>query len=303
MLAEASRHLIEAGGKRLRPCLTMMACEAVGGRFEDALETATAMELLHTFSIIHDDIMDRGEIRRNVRTVHRTWGEPIAIVTGDALFAKVFEILTVNAKRLRLSGGNAIDLIDTVSRASFELCRGQALDSLLKERVRVSEEEYLEMAGGKTGALFEASAKAGGLLGGGGKDEVRALAGYGRSFGLAFQIQDDVLSLTGERGRFGKPIGGDIVEGKRSLPVVYALGILRKKDRSKLLRALGDRRISKDELGRITEMLKESGAIDKAIDKARGFVSGAKSELGSLRESEAKRALFSLADFAVERGS
>ena len=273
----------------------------MGGKAEDALQTATALELLHTFSMVHDDIMDRGEIRRNVRTVHRTWGEPIAIVAGDAIFAKVFEALAANARRLGLSAERAVELLEAVSKASFELCRGQTLDMLFKERFDVDEREYLEMASGKTGALFEVSAKVGGLLGGGGTGEVKALAEYGRSFGVAFQIQDDVLGLIGERERFGKPVGDDIIEGKRSLPVIYALTTLQAKERSKLLRALGNRRISKAELKRIIEILKRCGAIDQAVEKAQEFVAEAKTKLGVLRDSEAKRALFSLADLAVER--
>ncbi|MCS7131347.1 MAG: polyprenyl synthetase family protein, partial [Hadesarchaea archaeon] len=112
ILARASRHLLEAGGKRLRPCLTLLSCEAVGGKVEDAIEAAAALELLHTFTLIHDDIMDRDEFRRNVKTVHTIWGEPIAIIAGDALFAKVFEALAANARRLGLSADRILDLFE-----------------------------------------------------------------------------------------------------------------------------------------------------------------------------------------------
>jgi geranylgeranyl diphosphate synthase type I len=301
ILAKASRHLLEAGGKRLRPCLVLTSCEAVGGRAEDAIETAAALELLHNFTLIHDDIMDRDEIRRNVKTVHVLWGEPVAIIAGDALFAKVFETLAANAKRLKLSGERAVELLDTMSRASFEICQGQALDMIFGGRKDITEAEYLRMVGSKTGALIEASTRVGALLGGGKPEQVEALAEYGRLIGMAFQIRDDLLGVVGERKKFGKPIGSDIREGKRTLVIVRALEAASKEDRKKLLRALGKRKASGAELKRAIEVLKRSGALDYAEEKAREFVVRAKSRLDVLPDSEAKRFLLELADFTVKR--
>ena len=301
VLAKASRHLIEAGGKRLRPCLVLTSCEAVGGRAKDAIETAAALELLHNFTLIHDDIMDRDEFRRNVKTVHVLWGEPVAIIAGDALFAKVFEVLAANAKRLKLPAERAIELIDTISRASFEICQGQALDMLFEGRKDITEAEYLNMIGSKTGALLEASTRVGALLGGGKPKQVEALAEYGRLVGMAFQIRDDLLGVVGELEKFGKPIGSDIREGKPTLVVVRALKAASKEDRKKLLHALGNRKASRVELKRAIEVLKRSGAVDYAAGKAREFVAQAKSKLGGLPDSEAKQFLLKLADFTVER--
>jgi len=301
VLAKASRHLIEAGGKRLRPCLVLTSCEAVGGRAKDAIETAAALELLHNFTLIHDDIMDRDEFRRNVKTVHVLWGEPVAIIAGDALFAKVFEVLAANAKRLKLPAGRAIELIDTISRASFEICQGQALDMLFEGRKDITEAEYLDMIGSKTGALLEASTRVGALLGGGKPKQVEALAEYGRLVGMAFQIRDDLLGVVGELEKFGKPIGSDIREGKLTLVVARALKAASKEDRKKLLHALGNRKASEVELKWAIEVLKRSGAVDYAAGKAREFVVQAKSKLGVLQDSEAKQFLLKLADFTVER--
>ena len=301
ILLRASRHLLEAGGKRLRPCLALTACEAVGGKAEDAIETAAALELLHNFTLIHDDIMDRDEFRRNVKTVHTLWGEPIAIIAGDALFAKVFEAVTANAKRLGLPGDRTAELLETISRASFEICQGQALDMLLAEREQVSEQEYMRMVGSKTGALIEASTKVGALLGGGKPEQVRALADYGRLIGIAFQIHDDVLGVAGEEEKFGKPIGSDIREGKRTLIVVRALELVSPDVRAKLLRTLGNEKASKSDIEEAIETLKRAGAVEYAESKARGFVEDAKLKLAVLPESEAKRFLLALADFTVER--
>ena len=301
ILAKATRHLLEAGGKRLRPCLALTACEAVGGRAEDALETATALELLHNFTLIHDDIMDRDEFRRNVKTVHVLWGEPVAIIAGDALFAKVFEAAAANAKRLGLDGARAVELFDTISKASFEICQGQALDMLFEGRADVSEAEYMRMVSGKTGALLEASAKVGALLGKGEPEQVRALAEYGRLIGMAFQMQDDVLGVAGEQEKFGKPIGSDVREGKRTLIVVRALTTAPPDDKTTLLRALGKRDASEAELKAAIDVLKRAGAIDYVAERARGLVAQAKSKLKALPESGAREVLSELADFTIKR--
>jgi len=301
ILAKATRHLLEAGGKRLRPCLALTACEAVGGRAEDALETATALELLHNFTLIHDDIMDRDEFRRNVKTVHMLWGEPIAIIAGDALFAKVFEAAAANAKRLGLDGAHAVELFDTLSKASFEICQGQALDMLFEERADVSEIEYMRMVSGKTGALLEASAKVGALSGKGKPEQVRALAEYGRLIGMAFQMQDDVLGVASAQEKFGKPIGSDVREGKRTLMVVRALATAPPNDKDTLLRALGKRDASEAELKAAIDVLKRAGAIDYVAERARGLVTQAKLKLKALPESKAKEVLLELADFTIKR--
>ena len=300
VLAKATRHLLEAGGKRLRPCLTLIACEAVGGKAEDAIETAAALELLHTFTLIHDDIMDKDEFRRNVKTVHTVWGEPVAIIAGDALFAKVFEAVAANARRLKLPANRVVELFDTVSKASFEICQGQALDMLFEERKDIGEKEYLKMVSGKTGALIEASTKIGALLGRGKPEQVRALAEYGRLIGIAFQIHDDVLGVVGEEKKFGKPIGSDIREGKRTLIIVRALETA-PSSRKKIASVLGKRKASKAEIKTAIKMLKDTGAIDHATKKARELVAKAKSRLDVLPDSKAKRFLLELADFTVER--
>lgn len=301
ILAKATRHLIEAGGKRLRPCLALTACEAVGGKRQDAIETAAALEILHNFTLIHDDIMDHDEFRRNVKTVHVLWGEPIAIIAGDALFAKVFEAAAANANRLNIDGKRTVDLFNTLSRASFELCQGQVLDMIFEKRDDVTEEEYMHMISGKTGALTEAATKVGGLLGNADQKQFESLASYGRLIGIAFQIQDDVLGVWGKQEKFGKPIGSDIREGKRTLIIVRALATASEKDRETLLRAFGKRNATNAEIKKAIEVLRGVGAIDYVAERARKLVADAKLKLKVLHESNAKEALLELADFVVER--
>lgn len=301
ILAEATRHLLKAGGKRLRPCLVMTACEAVGGRATDAVEAAAALELLHNFTLIHDDIMDRDEFRRNVKTVHTLWGEPMAIIAGDALFAKVFEAVAANARRLKLERERVVELLETISGAAFEICRGQALDMPTEGCGEMSEEKYMRMVSMKTGALIEASAKVGGILGRGKPDQVRKLASYGRLIGVAFQMRDDVLGVKGEEEEFGKPVGSDIREGKHTLIVIRALSKASREDRAKLLKAFGKRDASQEEIKAAIEVLDRTGAIDYVEKRARKLITEAKSKLEGLPASKAKEALLELADFVVER--
>lgn len=301
ILARATRYLLEAGGKRLRPCLALTACEAVGGKPEDALEAAAALELLHNFTLIHDDIMDQDEFRRNVKTVHILWGVPVAVIAGDALFAKVFEALAANAKRLGLEGARVVELFDTVSKASFEICQGQVLDMLFEGRADVSEAEYMRMVNEKTGALLEASTKIGALLGRGEPEQVHALAEYGRLIGMAFQMRDDVLGVAGKQEKFGKPIGSDVREGKQTLIVARALATAPREDRSTLLQVLGKRDASEAELKAAIGVLKRAGAIDYVAERARELVAQAKSKLKVLPESRAIKVLSELADFTIKR--
>ncbi|MEW6222497.1 MAG: polyprenyl synthetase family protein [Candidatus Hadarchaeota archaeon] len=300
VLAKATRHLLETGGKKIRPCLAITACEAVGGKAGDVLEAAAALELLHTFTLIHDDIMDHDKLRRNVETVHVLWGEPVAIIAGDALFAKVFEAVAANARRLELDGPRASELFRVVSQTSFEICRGQAQDMLFENRLDITEKEYMEMVGGKTGALMEASTRVGGMLGGGNLEEVEALGKYGRLLGVAFQIQDDILGVAGKEQKFGKPIGSDLREGKRTLIVIKALEMADRKGKKLLLKVLGNKP-SKKNLGAAIDLLKTSGAIDYVSRKAVDLVEEAEDCLRVLPDSEAKAALESLADFVVKR--
>ncbi|TDA34297.1 MAG: polyprenyl synthetase family protein [Hadesarchaea archaeon] len=298
---QASKHLIRAGGKRLRPCLTLACCEVVGGRAEEVLEAAAAFELLHTFSLIHDDIMDHSDLRRGVKTVHRIWGEPMAILAGDALFAKVFEALSLNAKRMGLEGGKAAHLFQMVSRASFELSRGQAMDMLFSQRPTLREEEYLEMVALKTGALMRASAASGALLGGGTPSQVKRLGEYGENLGIAFQIQDDILGLVGEEDELGKPVGSDLVEGKRTLVISFALEMLKGRERKKLLRTLGNPSATKEEVKEVISLLEERGVLERTRKRALEFSGKARKLLRGFGESEALTFLEGLTEFVIER--
>ncbi|KXB01229.1 hypothetical protein AKJ41_02260 [candidate division MSBL1 archaeon SCGC-AAA259O05] len=299
--AESTRYLIEAGGKRLRPVLTLTAAEAVGGNSRKVVKSAAAMEILHTFTLVHDDIMDQDDFRRGAKTTHKVWNEAMAINAGDALFAKVFRALTENVKSEALSLDETVQLFDTISETSFEICQGQAMDLGFEKRKKVTESEYLKMVGKKTGALIEASTKTGAILGRGEPNEVKALADYGRLLGIAFQIHDDFLGVAGEQEKVGKPVGSDIREGKWTFLTVHAYEKASQEDRKDLQEVLGKSDATDEELDRVIEIFRRTGAIDFARSKSKDLVEQAKSKLDVIPDSESKDFLLELANFSVER--
>ncbi|MEM3019166.1 MAG: polyprenyl synthetase family protein, partial [Candidatus Bathyarchaeia archaeon] len=205
VLRESSLHAFKSGGKRWRPFVVLKACELVGGDPRRALPAAAAVEILHNFTLIHDDIMDRDEFRRGLPTVHVLWGIPQAILTGDKLFAKVFKVLTDAGKASDIPSETLLKIVDSLAQAALEICIGQTMDMLFEGRFDVSEEEYLTMIRGKTAALARASAEVGALAGGGMPSEVQGLAKFGEEAGMAFQIVDDILGLTADEKELGKP--------------------------------------------------------------------------------------------------
>ncbi len=291
-LYDACWHLIEAGGKRFRPLLAIKSCQVLGGSPDDVLPEAAAVELIHTFTLIHDDIMDEDEERRGVPAVHVKWNVPVAILAGDTLFSKAFEVA---------AEGGDVRAMEELARACTEICEGQAMDLEFERREDVTEEEFLEMVRKKTAALIRASCVIGGLKAGAEEDQLSALAEYGENLGIAFQIQDDVLDLVGDESKLGKPVGSDIVEGKKTLIVIKGLERADEEQRERILSTLGNEDASEEEVREVIDILDELGAIDYARERAQEYAEAAKEALDRLPENEHRDFLMTLADFVVER--
>ena len=298
-LQEASIYLTKAGGKMLRPALCLITAEAVGGRKEEALKAGAAIELIHTFSLIHDDIMDDDDMRRGMPSVHKVWGEDVAILAGDTLFSKAFEII-INNKCTSHSQNN--QALATVADACVKICEGQASDMGFEDRFDVTEEEYMEMIFKKTGALIAAATKAGAIMGGASQDVISAMYEYGRLIGLAFQIQDDYLDLASDEETLGKPIGSDIAKGKMTIIAINGLASAGE-DSEKLLEILKDDNNSQADIDLAIEILNKCGAIEYARNLALESVDNAKEVLEILPDSSSKQVLIDIADFVLERHS
>lgn len=291
-LNRAAAHLLTAGGKRLRPVLLMLAADAVKkGSSDDLMPAALALELTHTFTLIHDDIMDRDSYRRGVTTVNHEWDEPTAILAGDVLNARAFSFLAgaiaPEAARLRAVGMLAI--------TCDELCLGQHLDMTFSSRDDVTDGEYLEMVEKKTGALYGASAAIGAVLAGASEPQVEVLYRFGLACGVAFQIQDDLIDLLAPAGTSGKDRGSDIREGKSTLITILARE--RGLDLSPFRHPL-----SEAEIEEVIGLLADQGIFDEVRGRAHGIVRDASALLKILPDSEERRLLLELGDFFIRRG-
>lgn len=293
-LFKSAYHLPSHGGKRMRPYLVVKSCEAVGGDRGLAIAPAAAVELLHNFTLVHDDIMDNDTMRRGVPTVHVLWGTPTAILAGDLLFAEAFQAIL----RSKLDDRRARAAASVLAEATVKLSIGQFQDMSFEERDEITEVEYLEMISGKTAALFQACAEIGAIVGGGGEDRVAKLGAYGWNLGMAFQIFDDYLGITSNEEELGKPVGNDLREGKKTLIVIRGMQT-RSRDIIKSL--LGNKNATQAQLASLITSLEEDGVLGYVREKALGYVEEAKRALSYLPDSEPKNSLAQLVEFAVMR--
>jgi geranylgeranyl diphosphate synthase, type II len=231
-LRDACRYVLTSGGKRLRAVLVMLSSEAAGGTARQALPAACAVEIMHNFTLVHDDVMDHAAARRGAPTVHVKWDLNTAILGGDTLLAIAYEqLLQTEHHDCRL-------LVRLFTRGVYDVCEGQAMDLAFEKRHDVSVAEYFAMIARKTGRLISTSTELGGHIGGGSPHTVRALKTFGAQLGRAFQLQDDLLDVIGDEKQFGKTIGGDIIEGKRTYLLLTAFARSRGSSRKLLQRVL-----------------------------------------------------------------
>ncbi len=276
------------GGKRIRPIIMMLSCESVGGGWKDVLPASLAIELLHTGSLVHDDIIDRDEKRRGREAVHIKFGHGVAIVDSDFVLALILELSSEFEK----------EIIKIVASAALEMCQGEIMDVLGSGERKVDEEYYLRMIELKTASLFKSSAEIGAVVGGGNDEEVEALAKYAKLLGIAFQLRDDELGLTGNQ-KLGKPIYSDLMNRRRTLATIHALNNLNGEESDRLQAYMrGGGRLSE-----AVTLLGKSGALDHVHQKAESYAKKAKKTIQTLGESKAKDILQSLSDYMISRES
>lgn len=297
-LMEASRQYPYRGGKRMRPAMAVACCGAVGGDKSKAVPLAVAIEYIHNFTLIHDDLMDGDEARRGMPTIHVTYGMPTSVLAGDALFAKAFQIicdLDVPAERMR-------DALRYVSQAVWDLARGQQMDVNNEGRI-VSEGEYLETIKLKTSVLFAAAAAGGAIVGGADEATVEAIHDYAIDTGLGFQIFDDYLGIMGDPAKTGKSNSNDIKKGKCTVMVTHTIAALQgQPERLEEFKSiLGRLDATDEECARAKQIMIEAGSIDYAMAMAREKVDRAVERIAFLPESEDKEFMVSLARYAIDR--
>ena len=297
-----------SGGKRVRPVLALLGAEAVGGRAEDALSCAVAVELFQSAALIHDDIADEGELRRGEPCLHRVEGEGLAINAGDLALTQVFEALLADEG---LVAERKVRVMGEIARMERHTLEGQALDLgwVRDGRWDLTTDDYLYMVRSKT-AWYSAAVPlyVGALAAGASEEAVRGLLELGLSAGVAFQLQDDLLNLVGDAAAQGKDFRSDVTEGKRTLAVVWALANLPEGERAELVALLGSHTTDERDLARAVELIERGGGIEHCRGLARRHTNEAKGAARTLAQDgritvEARDLLCSMADFFVERAS
>jgi octaprenyl-diphosphate synthase len=283
-LRDASHHILAAGGKRVRPQLVLLSYAACGGTdIDPVVPVAAAVELVHTASVVHDDINDHGFVRRGRPSVNAIWGRTFALLTGDFLFTKVYELMAPYQ-----------DLNMVLAEATIALVEGETLQAAAAKDGNMSREVYYQIIARKTAALFKAGAHLGGALANATQAQIDALAQYGYNVGLAFQIVDDILDLIADAEQLGKTAGVDLVQGK-GVGSLYANG------GAKHQVAVAEKPENDDPLASLKQKILEGNAIDEAQMQARLLVQQAVQALDELPDSEAKDGLIDLAHMVVDR--
>jgi len=297
MLYDAAGHLIVNGGKRLRPYMVIKSCQILGGKTSNAMPAASAVEMVHNFTLVHDDIMDNDEMRHGVPTVHKKFGMPVAILAGDVLFSKAFQVIS-NSK---LSGNAMTQLISRLAKGCVDVCEGQLLDIKMAEEKRIpSQSEYIEMIGKKTAALFDVSCAMGSICATSNKRDIENLSSFGKNLGIAFQITDDLIGVMGDPKITKKPVGNDLREGKKSLPILMAIKSAKGNNKKTILKAFGNQKTSKSELKRAVDVIRALGIEENVRNQALKYAERAEKSL-SKYSGAPKRELVELLDFVVKR--
>ncbi|BDQ31605.1 MAG: polyprenyl synthetase family protein [Nitrosopumilus sp.] len=296
-LYDAAGHLIVNGGKRLRPYMVIRSCQILGGKSSNAMPAASAVEMVHNFTLVHDDIMDNDEMRHGVPTVHKKFGMPIAILAGDVLFSKAFQVITDS----KLSPNATIQLVSRLAKACVDVCEGQLLDVKMAEEEKIpTEAEYITMVSKKTAALFDVSCAMGAICATSRIKDISNLSSFGRNLGIAFQITDDLIGVMGDPKLTKKPVGNDLREGKKSLPILMAIKSAKGKDKKIILKAFGNSKISKNDLNKAVDVIRSLNIEENVRKQALKYADMAEKSL-STYSNPAKAELISLLDFVVKR--
>lgn len=279
-------YILNIGGKRIRPILTLAGCNVFSDNIDEAIKPAIAVEIFHNFTLIHDDIMDNAEIRRGKETIHKQWNDNVAILSGDAMTIIAYQLLSrVNSKHLPR-------VLNIFNSFALGICEGQQYDMDFEKRVAITRDEYLQMIELKTAILLKGALQIGAVIGGASDENIDRIGEFGRCLGLAFQLQDDFLDTYGNSEIFGKTIGGDIVAGKKTILTVEAIEGLDKKDVLEFQKALSDKSIGKNEkISTVKGYYEDVNVKSKVENLIEQYFSQAMEWLDSISEAKERKAV------------
>lgn len=292
LVREVAGHILFGGGKRLRPLLMILCSRLCGYNGNNQNTYAASFEYLHAATLLHDDLIDQGTLRRGKPAAYTTYGNEIAVLTGDFLLARALAVSTHT--------GN-LEIVRTIVDITEQMSQGE-IDQLDKKgRVDITEKEYLEIIRCKTAVLFQGACRVGGLIAEASSSDTNALADYGLNLGMAFQMTDDLLDYTASADAWGKGIGADLAEGKLTLPVIKALHHADGDDRGEITAAIGNPHFSNDDFARLVSLLQHLGGIDYTRQQAKKYITRAKKALDLFPPSQAMNILQDITEYALVR--
>ncbi len=292
VIPNLAAHLIDAGGKRIRPMITLASARLLGGGGDGPRKLAAAVEFIHSATLLHDDVVDVSAMRRGRESANTIWGNSSSVLVGDFLFARSFNLMVETGDLM---------VLDILARAASVIAEGEVMQLAAANDAETTRERYMEIVAAKTAALFAAAAKSGAVAAGRPGAEAAALETYGRELGLAFQLVDDALDYGGASAAMGKNVGDDFKEGKVTLPVVFARDAGDEAERAFWRRVVGEGRTD-DDFHRALALLKRHNAIELTLKAAREHAEKAKRALSTLPANAYAEALSEVSDFVIERG-
>ena len=293
LIPQLASHIVAAGGKRMRPMLTLAAARMCGYRGDRHIQLAACVEFIHTATLLHDDVVDESDLRRGRATANALWGNKASVLVGDFLFSRSFQLMVEDG---------SLAVLDILSTASATIAEGEVLQLATANDTETSEQAYLAVVSAKTAALFAAACRVGAAVADRPKAEEDALETYGLNLGIAFQLVDDVLDYGATSADMGKNSGDDFRDGKITLPVV--LSFLRGEESERVFwrRTLEDLAQNEGDFAHALELMRKHRALDDTIERARHYGRIARDALGIFADGPEKRALVELVDFAIQRG-
>ncbi|MEE2661385.1 MAG: polyprenyl synthetase family protein [Pseudomonadota bacterium] len=292
LIPQVAGHIIGAGGKRLRPMLTLAAARMCGYDGDRHIGLAACVEFIHTATLLHDDVVDDSDLRRGSASANAVWGNKSSVLVGDFLFSRAFELMVKDGD---------LDVLRILSEASSVIAEGEVLQLVTANDTETTEGDYLKVIRSKTAKLFAAACEIGPVVAGRSREEWKALNSFGHNIGMAFQLVDDVLDYSARQATLGKTVGDDFRDGKITLPVVLAFKGADNEEKCFWRRTMEDLEQKKGDFRRAVTLLENSGALSSTINQAHEFGMRANQDLDAFPDSEFKTALLEAVDFAIRR--
>ena len=292
IISTVGEHLLLSGGKRFRPILLLLSAKLCGYEGDRHITMASLVEFIHTATLLHDDVVDKAELRRGSASANAIWGNEASVLVGDFLFTKSFSLAVEN--------GNW-EVFRTLSRATTQMAEGELEELMKTNDLSLTEEDYLSIIARKTAFLISAAAQIGAILGNVPKEKERALSDFGMDVGMAFQLTDDNLDYTSKKEEFGKKIGIDLQDGKITLPLIFTLNQCSEEERTFIRKSADSHFLTEEAFFNVVKIIERYNGIGYSWEKARAYVERAKGHLGVFPNSKQRKALYALADYILER--